>query len=177
MSYALYRMVPIALTTMNNPIFWIFAAIHSFVLGEPRDKIWHTSPTLPMKNLPWKGRGQGYVSNFYIVYFKNIATACRWYTGDIHNSVCGDTYKTMEVNRMSWLSVYYTAHCNPPTSQLRFVQDLLYKSFCTLPRSTQCMGVAWSLSRQSRQRSPEEKSCRPMFWQERDNLSPSNYWQ
>ena len=30
---------------------------------------------IPMKNLPWKGRGQGHVSNFYIVDLGNFATA------------------------------------------------------------------------------------------------------
>jgi len=36
------------------------------------------------------GRGQGYVSNFYIVDLENFATASRRYTGDIHNlSVVG----------------------------------------------------------------------------------------
>ena len=33
------------------------------------------------------GRGQGHVSNFYIVDLENFATSSRWYTGDIHNSV------------------------------------------------------------------------------------------
>jgi len=33
------------------------------------------------------GRGQGHVSNFYIVDLENFATASRRYTGDIHNSV------------------------------------------------------------------------------------------
>ena len=35
-----------------------------------------------------RGRGQGYVSNFYIVDLENFATASRRYTGDIglHNS-------------------------------------------------------------------------------------------
>jgi len=32
------------------------------------------------------GRGQGHVSNFYIVDLENFATANRRYTGDIHNS-------------------------------------------------------------------------------------------
>jgi len=31
-------------------------------------------------------RGQGHVSNFYIVYLENFATASCRYTGDIHNS-------------------------------------------------------------------------------------------
>jgi len=32
------------------------------------------------------GRGQGHVSNFYIVDLENFATASRRYTSDIHNS-------------------------------------------------------------------------------------------
>ena len=32
------------------------------------------------------GRGQGHVSNFYIVHLEHFATASRRYTGDIHNS-------------------------------------------------------------------------------------------
>ena len=32
------------------------------------------------------GRGQGHVSNFYIVDLENFATAIRRYAGDIHNS-------------------------------------------------------------------------------------------
>jgi len=39
-----------------------------------------------MKNIPWKGRGQGHVSKLYIVDLENFATASRRYTGDIHNS-------------------------------------------------------------------------------------------
>jgi len=35
-------------------------------------------------SLSW--RGQGHVSNFYIVNLENFATASRQYTGDIHNS-------------------------------------------------------------------------------------------
>ena len=32
------------------------------------------------------GRGEGHVSNFYIVDFENFATASPRYTGDSHNS-------------------------------------------------------------------------------------------
>jgi len=41
-----------------------------------------------MKSLPWKGRGQGHVSNFSIEDLENFTTASRRYTGDrpIHNS-------------------------------------------------------------------------------------------
>ena len=40
-----------------------------------------------MKNLPWKGRGQGHVSNFYIVDLENFATESRRYTSDMNNSI------------------------------------------------------------------------------------------
>ena len=57
-------------TETSNLVHWLTIASH----------------TLPMKNLPWKGRGQGHVSNFYIAGLENFATASRRYTGDIHNS-------------------------------------------------------------------------------------------
>ena len=43
-----------------------------------------------MSEYSLSGRGQGHVSNFYIVDLENFATANRQYTGDIHNwSVVG----------------------------------------------------------------------------------------
>jgi len=39
-----------------------------------------------MSECSLSGRGQGHVSNFYIVDFKNFAPASRRYAGDIHNS-------------------------------------------------------------------------------------------
>ena len=42
------------------------------------------SLVLSERFLSW--RGQGHVSNFYIVDLENFATASRRYTGDIHNS-------------------------------------------------------------------------------------------
>ena len=39
-----------------------------------------------MSECSLSGRGQGRVSNFYIVDLENFATASRWYAGDIHNS-------------------------------------------------------------------------------------------
>jgi len=63
------------------------------------------------------GRGQGQVSNFYIVDLENFATASRRYTGDIHNSTVLDLFMT---------------HCfqvptKLPTSYHRFGQDLSFK--------------------------------------------------
>ena len=61
------------------------------------------SLSLVMSQCFLSGRGQGHVSNFYIVDLENFATASRRYTGDIHNSVRGrfayDTYKTIEATR------------------------------------------------------------------------------
>jgi len=39
-----------------------------------------------MSECSLSGRGQGHVSNFYIVDLENFATASRRYTGDIHKS-------------------------------------------------------------------------------------------
>ena len=47
-----------------------------------------------MKNIPRKGRGQGYVRNFFIVDLENFATASRRYTGDIHNSTVVGLFMT-----------------------------------------------------------------------------------
>jgi len=44
------------------------------------------SLSLVVSECSLSGRGQGHVSNFFIVDFKNFATASRRYTGDIHNS-------------------------------------------------------------------------------------------
>ena len=44
------------------------------------------SLSLVMSECVVSGRGQGHVSNFYIVDLENFATASRRYTGDIHNS-------------------------------------------------------------------------------------------
>jgi len=46
--------------------------------------VWSLS--LVMSECSPSGRGQGHVSNFYIVDLENFATASRRYRGDIHNS-------------------------------------------------------------------------------------------
>jgi len=43
-------------------------------------------------SLSW--RGQGHVSNFYIVDLENFATASRRYTGDMHNSTVVGLFMT-----------------------------------------------------------------------------------
>jgi len=48
------------------------------------------------------GRGQGHVSNFYIVDLENFATASRRYTGDTQldrSRFVYDTYRTVEATR------------------------------------------------------------------------------
>ena len=44
------------------------------------------SLSLVMSECFLSGRGQGHVSNFYIVDLENFATTSRQYTGDIDNS-------------------------------------------------------------------------------------------
>ena len=74
------------------------------------------SLSLVMSECSLSGRGQGHVSNFYIVDFENFATASRRYTGDIHNSVRSrfvyDTYRTVEATRSrhGWVHMFIT-HC------------------------------------------------------------------
>jgi len=48
------------------------------------------SLSLVMNECSLSGRGQGHMSNFYIVDLENFATASCRYTGDIHkpSSVC-----------------------------------------------------------------------------------------
>ena len=53
------------------------------------------SLSLVMSECFLSGRGQGHVSNFYIVDFKRFfATASRRYTGDIHNSTVVGLFMT-----------------------------------------------------------------------------------
>ena len=59
------------------------------------------------------GRGQGHVSNFYIVDLENFTTANCRYTGDIHNSTV--------------VGLFILPPTKLPTSYHRFGQDLSYK--------------------------------------------------
>jgi len=68
------------------------------------------SLSLVMNECSLTGRGQGHVSNFYIVDSENFATGIRRYTGDIHNSTVVGLFitpETMGDSVASWLS----AHC------------------------------------------------------------------
>jgi len=59
------------------------------------------SLSLVMSECSLSGRGQGHVSNFYIVDLENFATASHRYTGDklVRGRFVFDTYRTMEVTR------------------------------------------------------------------------------
>jgi len=52
------------------------------------------SLSLVMSECSLSGRGQGHVSNFYIMDLENFATASRWYTGDIDNSTVVGLFMT-----------------------------------------------------------------------------------
>jgi len=70
------------------------------------------SLSLVMSECSLSGRGQGHVSNFYVVDLENFATSSRRYSGDIYNSVRSrfvyDTYKTMEATRSlhGWVHIF-----------------------------------------------------------------------
>jgi len=68
------------------------------------------SLSLVMSECFLSGRGQGHVSNVYIVDLENFATASRRYTDDIHNSTVVDLYMTPETmgadSVASWLSAH-----------------------------------------------------------------------
>ena len=124
--YALCRMVTLpmtltaasALTTSSTPFSAFCTIIHSFIItGASRYfkfgiySLTIASPTLPMKYYPWKGRGQGHVSNFYILDLENVATASRRCIGVVNKSrrrsACG---LYLRRSSASWLNaqVYFT---------------------------------------------------------------------
>ena len=76
------------------------------------------SLSLVMSECSLSGRGQGHVSNFYIVDFKKFATASRPYTGDI--------YSYTQLDRR-WFVYDTLPPTKPPTLYHWFGQDLSYK--------------------------------------------------
>jgi len=60
------------------------------------------SLSLVMSECSLRGRGQGHVSNFYIVDFENFATASRRYIGDINNSSVAGLFMT-PIGQLKWL--------------------------------------------------------------------------
>ena len=67
-----------------------------------------------MSECSLSGRGQGHVSNFYIVDLENFATASRRYTGDnfdIHNSTVVGLFMTPETMGADSVASWLSAHC------------------------------------------------------------------
>ena len=56
------------------------------------------------------GRGQGHLSNFYIVDLENLATASSRYTGDIHNSTVVGLFMTPETMGADSVASRLSAH-------------------------------------------------------------------
>jgi len=78
---------------------------------------------LVMSEFFLSGRGQGHVSNFYIVDLYNFATASRRYTGDIHSSTGVGLFMTPTRQRkrlhrvmVECTCLLHFSDCNPPTS-------------------------------------------------------------
>ena len=67
---------------------------------------------LVMSECSLSGRGQGHVSNFYIVDLQNFATASRRYTGDIHNSTVVGLFMTPETMGADSVASWLSAHCS-----------------------------------------------------------------
>ena len=64
-----------------------------------------------MSECSLSGRGQGHVSNFYIVDLENLATASRRYTGDYHNSTVVGLFMTPETMGADSVTSWLSAHC------------------------------------------------------------------
>ena len=69
------------------------------------------SLSLVMSECFLSGRGQGHVSNFYIVDLENFARASRWYTGDIHSSTVVGLFMTPETMEADSIASRLSAHC------------------------------------------------------------------
>jgi len=81
------------------------------------------SLSLVMSGCSLSGRGQGHVSNFYIVDLENFATASRRYTGDIHNSTVVGLFMTptrqckqLDLVMVECTCLLHIGHLNPSTS-------------------------------------------------------------
>ena len=67
-----------------------------------------------MSECSLSGRGQGHVSNFYIVDLENFATvnsAEALYTGDIHSSTVVGLFMTPETMGADSVASWLSAHC------------------------------------------------------------------
>ena len=101
--------------------------------------------SLVMSECSLSGRGQGHVSNFYIVDLENFATVSRRYTGDIHIarpwSVCLWHLRQWQPTRVMVECTLSITHCLRIHLQLHAIDSVRtcrISSFCT---------VAWQLAR------------------------------
>ena len=69
------------------------------------------SLNLVMSGFSLSWRGQGHMSNYYIVDLENFATASRRYTGDIHNSTVIGLFMTPETMGADSVASWLSAHC------------------------------------------------------------------
>jgi len=99
-----------------------------------------------MSEYSLSGRGQGHMSNFYIVDLENFAAACRRYTGDIHNSTVVGLFMIPETMGADSVTTWLSAHClsriasdfNLQLHTIDLVRTCRISSFCT---------AAWQLAR------------------------------
>ena len=73
-----------------------------------RSAMWSLS--FAMSECSLSGRGQGHVSNFYIVDLENFAIASGRYTG-IHSSTVVGLFMTPETMGADWVASWLSAHC------------------------------------------------------------------
>ena len=98
------------------------------------------SLSLVMSECSLSGRGQGHVSNFYIVDLENFATASHRYTGDIHNSTVVGLFMThldngSRLGRVMVECTLFMAHClrlNLQLHTISLVMTCRISSFCTV---------------------------------------------
>ena len=109
-------------------------------------RVGHAKLSLVISECSQRGRGQGHVSNFYIVEFKKFrdskSSVYRWYTQLDRRRFVYDTDKTMEATRSrhGWVHMFVT-HRPTLTLQLHnfdLSRSCRTSSFCT---------VAWQLAR------------------------------
>ena len=89
------------------------------------------SISLVMTGCPLNGRGQGHVSNFYILDLENFATASRLCTGTPINSSTVSLWITLTTVKcvVTECTSHTLIYCNTLTPLLRFVLDLSYKLY------------------------------------------------
>ena len=118
------HMKPVVLETLNVARYCTHRVISPQRLTLETSNFVHGSAmqslSLVMSECFLCGRGQGHVSNFYIVYLEISATTSRRYTGDVHNSTVVSLFMT---------------HCLQLNLQLHiigFVRTCRISIFCTV---------------------------------------------